>query len=106
MMNNNNEFVSCLGRYEPPSPYIRELHAPVMPNIFRLVKRLKLYATFPRVNLGKMSPGFAAFINNCSFEARSRCHKQFFKCANPGLFFVYFRSFQTNNTILHQINAS
>ena len=25
--------------------------------------------------------------------------------ANPGLFFVYFRSFQTNNTILQQMNV-
>ena len=30
----------------------------------------------------------------------------FFKnWANPGLFFVYFRSFQTNNTILQQMNV-
>ena len=27
------------------------------------------------------------------------------KWANPGLFFVYFWSFQTNNTILQQINV-
>ena len=25
--------------------------------------------------------------------------------ANPGLFFIYFRPFQTNNTILKQINV-
>ena len=30
--------------------------------------------------------------------------KKFFKWANPGLFFDYFRPFQTNNTILQQIN--
>ena len=29
----------------------------------------------------------------------------FLKWANPGLFFVYFRSFQTNNTILQQMNV-
>ena len=29
----------------------------------------------------------------------------FLNWANPGLFFVYFRSFQTNNTILQQINV-
>ena len=31
--------------------------------------------------------------------------KYFQKWANPGLFFIYFQSFQTNNTILQQINA-
>ena len=30
-------------------------------------------------------------------------HWYVLKCAIPGLFFVYFWSFQTNNTILHQI---
>ena len=29
----------------------------------------------------------------------------FKKWANPGLFFVYFQSFQANNTILQQINV-
>ena len=32
-----------------------------------------------------------------------RGHEYFFKWANPGLFFVYFRSFQTNNTIFTTI---
>ena len=29
----------------------------------------------------------------------------FLKWANPGLFFIYFWSFQTNNTFLQQINV-
>ena len=29
----------------------------------------------------------------------------FFKWANPGLFFIYFLTYQTNNTILQQINV-
>ena len=41
----------------------------------------------------------------CQLRGKSRFppKKFFFKWANPGLFFVYFRSFQTNITILQQI---
>ena len=42
-----------------------------------------------------------------SGRIKSKCHRQILvkKLANPGLFFVNFRSFQTNNTILQQINV-
>ena len=36
-------------------------------------------------------------------DTTQKINQSFFKWANPGLFFVYFRSFQTNITILHQI---
>ena len=37
-------------------------------------------------------------------EVLFRC-QTFFKWANPGFFFVYFQSFQTNNPFLQQINV-
>ena len=61
----------------------------------------------------EMSKPFKAFDKWPSFE-KLKCknvsflfnNTLFFKWANPGLFFVYFRSFQTNiKTILQQINV-